>query len=204
MIKQDYKKFAIYYFLSTVAIFLCLSIVAHCYWRLSNNCASLQEKLDSYVPEVLTVYIEAPMPNYEPDPHAPWSEEDVIYLAKTIQGEAGVCTKLQQSGVAWCVLNRVDSERFGYDSIKEAVTAPNQFQGYSPNITLREDIVALAEDVLARWYLEKEYGNSYGRTLPADYLFFVGDHVATNYFSKVEGSKNYWDWSLGNPYEEGQ
>lgn len=129
----------------------------------------------------------------------PWSPVEVEYIAKCVKGEAGRCDKKQQSGVVWCILNRVDDERYP-NTIIEVVAQPNQFHGYRASNSVDEDIVALVEDVLWRWYLEKKYGlGDYGRTLPKDYLYFVGDG-RVNHFCKKSGSKNYWDWSWGDPY----
>ena len=43
-----------------------------------------------------------------------------------------------------------------------------------------------------------------GRTIPADYLYFEGDGKE-NYFRKeYQGDGAMWDWSLPDPYKEGQ
>ena len=73
--------------------------------------------------------------------------QDISYISKTIWGEARGCCREEQEAVAWCILNRVDSDVFP-DTIKEVVTAPYQFQGYSEsNPDIFKDLV---EDVLIR------------------------------------------------------
>ena len=61
---------------------------------------------------------------------ANWNEAEAELLARTVWGEARGCGTEQQAAVVWCVLNRVDSERFP-DSIAAVVTQPSQFFGYS-------------------------------------------------------------------------
>lgn len=64
------------------------------------------------------------------------NEEDVTYISKTIWGEGRGCSVKEQKAIAGCILNRVKSNLFP-NTIKEVVTAPNQFQGYdsgNPNI----------------------------------------------------------------------
>lgn len=152
---------------------------------------------------VITIYVEpTPMPIINPeDVTKPWTEQDVYISAQALEGEAGNCSKLQKSGVMWNILNRVDDSRFP-NTIVEVVTARNQYQGYHPTNIPSEESLEIAEDVLARWWLEKTYGYSYGRTLPKEYVYFHGDHIKTNYFTKTQKASSYWDWSWGNPYEE--
>lgn len=119
-------------------------------------------------------------------------------LAKTVYGEArssSIPTD-QKAAVIWCVLNRVDA---GRGTIEEVITAPKQFEGYSPEHPVTEELHVLAHDVLNRWQFEHEGEAEVGRTLPADYLYFTGDGKA-NYFTKEWQSGPAWDWSLPSPY----
>lgn len=77
---------------------------------------------------------------WEPDP------EDVAYISRTIWGEARGCPEKEQRAQAWCILNRVDDPGFP-DTIRAVVTAPNQFQGYSPNNPV-EPFSDLAREIL--------------------------------------------------------
>lgn len=127
-----------------------------------------------------------------PDPY------EIELIGRTIWGEAGgVSSKAERSAVAWCILNRADA----WDkTIAETVTAPQQFQGYRPWGECPQEHLDLAEDVLTRWNAEKAGASNVGRTLPQNYLYFIGDGVR-NYFTVEWQSSEYWDWSLPDPYK---
>lgn len=134
-------------------------------------------------------------PEWKPD------EADVEAIAKTLWGECrGVPYTSHKAAVVWCILNRVDEGGYFGNSIIEVVTKPNQFAGYSPDYPVDPELKAIAEDVLMRWHLEKEGEEDVGRVLPKGYCYFVGDGEL-NYFTNEWRSRNYWDWSLSNPYE---
>lgn len=97
---------------------------------------------------------------WEPDP------EDVAYISRTIWGECRGCCDEEQRAQAWCILNRVDDPRFP-DTIKTVVTAPNQFQGYSPNNPV-EPFRELAREILILWH------DGY-REIPTDMCWCSGD-----------------------------
>lgn len=123
---------------------------------------------------------------------------EVELIGRTIWGEAGgVQSKAERAAVAWCVLNRVDARG---QSIEEVVTAYKQFHGYRPTGDCPQEHLELAADVLVRWYAEKKGATDVGRTLPAEYLYFVGDG-RQNHFTVEYESADYWDWSLPNPYK---
>lgn len=190
---------------AAVFVFACLVVVAGCFKGLMMKFDALSEQVnvDPEI-EIVTVYVDpTPMPTIDSeDVRKPWTEQDAMAMAKTVSGEAGNCSLLQQSGVAWNILNRVESEDFP-DTIIEVVSSPGQYHGYSWNNEVDVATLLLCEDVLARWYCEQVYGFSYGRTLPKEYLYFHGDGYKTNYFRTTASNKGiYWDWSLGNPYEE--
>lgn len=97
---------------------------------------------------------------WEPDP------EDVALISRTIWGEARGCCEAEQRAQAWCILNRVDDSRFP-DTIQAVVTAPNQFQGYSPSNPV-EPFAELAREILILWHAGE-------REIPADMVFCSGD-----------------------------
>jgi hypothetical protein len=143
----------------------------------------------------------APEDEIEPT-EQPWtpSEADVEYIAKTIYGEAGIVeSDMQRAAVAWCILNRVDSDKYP-DTIEDVVTAKYQFLGYNPDNPVTEDLRNLAVDVLQRWHSEQDGEAEVGRVLPSDYTFFWGDGYE-NYFTNEWKSTDYWEWSMDNPYE---
>ena len=122
-----------------------------------------------------------------------------IQLLSTIAwNEAGAIPSItHQSAVIWCILNRVDNEKFG-TSIIEVATSPNQFAYYG--YIDGEKLQWLATDVLTRWLLEREGYEEVGRTLPQEYLYFIGDGDR-NHFRTTYNSKATWNWSCESPYE---
>lgn len=130
-----------------------------------------------------------------------FTEEEVNYIAKTVYGEAGVCSKIQQSAVVWCILNRLDSGYWG-NTIKKVVTAPSQFHGYSSDKPVTNDIRELVEDILFRWNMEKAGATNIGRTLPERFLYFHADGTGRrNNFTTKFGGGEVWDFDCWNPYE---
>lgn len=126
------------------------------------------------------------------------TENEINMLAKTVWGEARGCSKLEQSAVVWCILNRVDA---GSGTIAEVITAEGQFSGYSKNFPVEDNIKDLVQDVVARWKIEKTTCGNIGRTLPKEYLYFSG-RGGKNYFRDAyKGDYNVWDWNCWNPYE---
>lgn len=128
-------------------------------------------------------------------------EASKVALAKMVWGEARGCSTTEQAATIWCVLNRYDSgDRFWADTVEGITTQPCQFYGYDPSNPVDPDILALVEDVLARWMAEKECVGGVGRVLPKEYLYFTGDG-AHNYFTTEWQGGQTWDWSLESPYE---
>lgn len=127
--------------------------------------------------------------------------ETVEAVAKTVWGEARGCTTTEQAAVVWCVLNRVDSPDFPDDPLS-VVAQQGQFSGYSTDYPVDPELVALVEDVMARWTLEKSAVGSVGRVLPREYVFFVGDGLHNHFRESYEQTGETWDWSLPSPYKE--
>lgn len=121
---------------------------------------------------------------YNPQPEtAPiYTDADITALAQMLYGEARGCSLLNQRQCVWCVLNRVDDARFP-DSIIGVLKQPHQFYGYSDSFPVWDELYAVAEDVLARWSMEKQ-GADVARELPNEYLWFTGDGE-TNHFRRV-------------------
>lgn len=138
----------------------------------------------------------------------PYTKEDVIAAAKLLWGEARgvpdlvigdrvISSECQQAAVLWTVLNRYDA---GYgDSVTAVITAPGQYHGYSESNPVDSDLLDLTIDVLNRWTHEKWDGDSIGRVLPEDYMWFHGDGTY-NYFRNEFESNSYWTWELFDPY----
>lgn len=123
---------------------------------------------------------------------------EVEMIAKTIYGEARGSSRISQSAVAWCILNRVDA---GQGTITEVITAPHQFVGYRPENPVKDEFAKLAEDVLIRWQMEKRCAGEVGRTLPKDYLYFHGDGKHNYFRNGFSGNYDTWNWDCWNPYE---
>ena len=101
-----------------------------------------------------------------------YTDADVVAIAKMLYGESRGCSVSNQQKAVWCVLNRVDDERYP-DSIIEVLSQSGQFHGYNPNHPVWDELTAVAEDVLTRWSLEKQ-GVAVNRELPKSYLYFTG------------------------------
>jgi len=129
-----------------------------------------------------------------------FTSADIALIAKTVYGEALVTgSDTEMSAVAWCILNRVDSPKYG-NTVSEVVTQELQFHGYNKNNPVDEHIVHLVRDVLGRYCEEKNGNENAGRTLPKDYLYFYGDGRHNHFTTEWQGKKT-WDWSLPSPYE---
>ena len=101
-----------------------------------------------------------------------FTDADVVAVAKMLYGESRGCSIDNQQKAVWCVLNRVDDDRFP-DSIIGVLEQPHQFHGYSDSFPVWDELSAVAEDVLRRWSLEKQ-GVAVNRELPKSYLYFTG------------------------------
>lgn len=123
--------------------------------------------------------------------------KELDMLAKVIYRESRGSTKTHSAAVAWCILNRVSSPKYG-DSIESVITSPNQF-AWVPNTPVKKYYRNLAKDVVTRWLLEQKEYKNVGRVLPKDYFFFTGDGKY-NYFRKNFNSTTYWNWQLKSPY----
>ena len=138
------------------------------------------------------------------EPASPYTENDVIALAKMAYGGALITrSDTEMSACMWCALNRLDSgNRFydGCESVYDIVTQKNQFYGYDEGNPVDEHLVWLARDVLTRWVDEHNGAADVGRTLPREYCFFTGDGWHNSFTTEHQGGVEY-DWSLPTPYE---
>ena len=129
-----------------------------------------------------------------------WPKEEVEAIAKTVYGESAITgSDKEMAAVAWCILNRVDSQIYP-DSIIGVITQYKQFHGYHEDNPVDAGIETLVLDVLGRWEAEKQGQENVGRTLPTEYLFFWGDGWHNHFTTKFQGGDE-WDWSLPNPYD---
>ena len=119
------------------------------------------------------------------------------YLANVTWGEAHGCSVTEQAAVMWCVLNRVDSPLYP-DSVVEVITQKSQFNGYSEDNPITNEMLQLANSVLTYW----SEGDDSGRVLPKEYLHFTGDGEHNYFYTEWASDAVAWDWSLPSPYEE--
>ena len=120
----------------------------------------------------------------EPEPWEP-DPAEVAMISRTIWGETQGCCVEEQRAQAWCILNRVDDSRFP-DTIEAVVTAPNQFQGYSPNFP-EEPFHDMAREILIMWHNGE-------REIPADMCWCSGDgrhQTFRNSWIRTEETR-YW------------
>lgn len=184
--------------ITLICCVLCVAIFATV--GLEPNSAGGAELEETPAPLLSTT--PTPEPMSSPEAAAlPWTYEEVEMLAKTIWAEArGVPSTARQAAVAWCALNRLDAGGYG-DTLAEVLSKPYQF-AYDPASPVTDEFLALADDVLCRWYLEKTGAQDVGRTLPEDYLFFEGDGLENHFRKEYEKTSDTWDWSLPDPYGE--
>ena len=180
------------FFIFVIALIAVILIIATATTSSSgNDPVSVNAAGTGGVPEQKTIYIPQP-----------YTEAEVEMIAKTVYGEALVTdSETEMSAVIWCILNRVDADGYACGkSIEYVITYPGQFSGYRKSNPVTPEIDLLVRDVLDRWYAEKNGSEDVGRTLPAEYIYFIGDGY-TNYFTTEWKSDTYWDWSLESPYE---
>lgn len=142
-----------------------------------------------------------------------YTEADAIALAKMTWGEAGavkdqaipdgrvISSTAQKAAVMWTALNQYDAGIA--DSLIGVITKPNNFYGYDPAHPVKDDLLALAYDVLDRWERERQGETDVGRVLPNDYIYFTGDGKY-NYFRNEFKTNVFYDWRLEDIYAENQ
>lgn len=151
----------------------------------------------------------AETPESSPEP-CPITYEEIDMLAKTLYRECGglswrgtqygVSYKARQAAVAWCALNRISLPEYP-DTLSAVLTYPNAF-AYDASAPVTDELRALTEDVVSRWWAEQQGEQDVGRTLPATYTFFYGDGKENHFRDAYSAPYNTWDWSLPDPYME--
>lgn len=122
------------------------------------------------------------------------TRDEVYCLSRLVHGEASVCNDLVKSQVAWCVINRVEAENYP-NTIREVCSEHGQFAGWnrecstSPSIEERE----MCYDIILAW----KRGDDSKRTLPEEYLYFMGDgeenFFTTCFYGNLKkAKKNAW------------
>ena len=125
---------------------------------------------------------------------------DAVAMAGTMYAEARGLDMREQSMVCWCILNRLDGGRFG-STLNDVIWAKSQFAHSKRTVSdSGTDLVWLAQDVLTRWWKEKNGEQNVGRTLPQGYLFYYGNGKH-NLFRMSNSGKGSYNFGLWNPYE---
>ena len=125
---------------------------------------------------------------------------DAVAMAGTMYAEARGLDKREMSMVAWCILNRWDTQRFG-STLSSVIWARAQFAHSTRKVSDDgTDLVWLAQDVLTRWYREKHGEENVGRTLPQGYCYYYGNGRHNLFRMKNSGAGAY-NFGLWNPYE---
>lgn len=125
---------------------------------------------------------------------------DAVAMAGVMYAEARGLDKREQSMVAWCILNRLDSGRFG-STLSSVIWAKSQL-AHSTRTTSDNgtDLIWLAQDVLTRYWKEKRGEQNVGRTLPAGYCYYYGNG-RHNLFRTSNSGKGSYNFGLEDPYE---
>lgn len=125
---------------------------------------------------------------------------DAVAMAGTMYAEARGLDKREMSMVCWTILNRWDSGRFG-STLHSVIWAKSQFAHSNRRVADNgADLVWLAQDVLTRYWKEKNGEQNVGRTLPKGYLFYYGDG-RHNYFRVTNSGRGAYNFGLWNPYQ---
>lgn len=126
-----------------------------------------------------------------------YEESDIVDIAKVLYRECGsLPSDTEKACVAWTILNRVDA--YG-STVYSVVRQPNQF-AFRSSSPVRDDLYALAKDVLDRWNAEKNGAADSGRVLPHEYMWFYGDGRHNYFRNAYSGNYKIWDYSLPSPY----
>lgn len=111
-------------------------------------------------------------------------DEDAEYLAKLLYGCVRYRSRAVQEAVLWCALNRVDASIYP-NSVKEVVQQQSQWQGYSDENPVTDDLYDVALDVLTTW---RTNGH---RSAPADCLFMLITNNGVELRTRWDGGGTY-------------
>lgn len=106
-----------------------------------------------------------------------YTEEDIVYICKTVAGEALICSREEQALVVWTILNRVDAQGVfrHQNTIEDVVLHKGAFDGYHPDNEYPEEIRTLVVEELDKWCEGEEAPTLKPYTTDNTYLYFEGD-----------------------------
>lgn len=126
---------------------------------------------------------------------------DAVAMAGVMYAEARGLDAREQSMVAWCILNRWDTQRYG-STLHDVIWARAQFAHSRKTVSdSGTDLLWLAQDVLTRWYRERHGEENVGRTIPQGYCFYYGNGKHNLFRTKNSGA-GWYDFGLGDPYRK--
>lgn len=128
--------------------------------------------------------------------------EAVCLIAQVLWGESRGLSDYENSLVAWCILNRVDSLEFP-NTIKDVIFQPGQFSGYKASNPIDARLYDISKDVIIRWNMEGLITGQVGRTLPKEYLYFYGKDGHNKFRVRNSDPEGFYDFTdiYPNPYE---
>ena len=134
----------------------------------------------SVLPSVTTDSTAAPLSPVPTPETAPWTEEDVLAIARTLSGECYEDKTQDKRLVAEVIVNRVSAGHFG-DTVIDVVTSPYQFVGYwNPSREISENDMQIATETLRDWYANDCNALS-------EWLYFTaGDNRENNFRTEYE------------------
>lgn len=134
----------------------------------------------SVLPSVTTDSTAAPLSPVPTPEIAPWTEEDVLAIARTLSGECYEDKTQDKRLVAEVIVNRVSAGHFR-DTVIDVVTSPYQFVGYwNPSREISENDIQIATETLRDWYANDCNALS-------EWLYFTaGDNRENNFRTEYE------------------
>lgn len=139
-----------------------------------------------------------------------WAAE-ITAITKTLRGEYNHVEtaedKQQAAAVVWCILWRAEDteSRLFPNTVLKVIRQKGQFAGYREGNWADPALREIAVDVLGRYLAYKDGAalEEVGCVLPPEYHWFTGRQGKNWFRDAFDGSYTVWDWSWGNPYEEG-
>lgn len=111
--------------------------------------------------------------------------QDAIYIAKLLYGQAQWNSTNAQEAIAWLVINRVESPYYP-NTIQEVVEQQSQWMGYSKDNIYTEEMYNIALKVITAW----ENGDP--RPFAQDYLYMTwseSEIILRTSFEETKGTR---------------
>lgn len=143
------------------------------------------------------VEVVTPEPEPEVTPQ-PWTDEEVIVLAKMLWGEArGVSSDAEKAACVWCALNRVDH---GYGDIITVVTTPKQFVGYNEENPVDDGLITLHQSHSRLWDIHRAMKQRCQNPNNTAYERYGGRGITV--CDEWQHFEPFREWALSNGYSD--